>query len=103
MSPASFVEWGAVLAGAVLAAALSSVLTFAAAIGLAATSAWPNSGMAAKLIATLPVFWASTQQIGSPMAGGYVAGRMRSRWPEAGDETEFRDGLHGASFGWLQY
>jgi CHAT domain len=29
------------------------------------------------------------------MAGGYVAGRMRLRWHEAGDETEFRDGLHG--------
>ena len=29
------------------------------------------------------------------MAGGYVAGRMRSRWHEAGHEAEFRDGLHG--------
>ncbi len=93
---ASFVEWGAVLAGAVLAAALSFVLlTFAAAIGLSATSPWPNSGMSAKVIATLAVFWALAQQIGSLMAGGYVAGRMRSRWHEAGDETEFRDGLHG--------
>ena len=30
------------------------------------------------------------------MAGGYVAGSQRvPRWHEAGDETEFRDGLHG--------
>jgi len=36
------------------------------------------------------------QQIGSVMAGGYVAGRMRSRWHEKGHEAEFRDGLHGA-------
>jgi hypothetical protein len=36
------------------------------------------------------------QQIGSVMAGGYVAGRMRSRWHEGGHEAEFRDGLHGA-------
>jgi hypothetical protein len=94
--PASFVEWGAVLAGAVLAAALSFVLlTFGAAIGLSATSPWPNSGMSVKVIATLAVFWALAQQIGSLMAGGYVAGRMRSRWHEAGDEKEFRDGLHG--------
>jgi hypothetical protein len=35
------------------------------------------------------------QQIGSLMAGGYVAGRMRSRWRETGHEAEFRDGLHG--------
>jgi hypothetical protein len=94
--PASFVEWGAVVAGAVLAAALSFVLlTFGAAIGLSATSPWPNSGLSVKVIATLAVFWALAQQIGSLMAGGYVAGRMRSRWHEAGDETEFRDGLHG--------
>jgi hypothetical protein len=39
--------------------------------------------------------WALAQQIGSLMAGGYVAGCMRSRWHEAGDEREFRDGLHG--------
>jgi len=96
VGPASFVEWGAVLAGAVLAAALSFVLlTFGAAIGLSATSPWPNSGLSVKVIATLAVFWALAQQIGSLMAGGYVAGRMRSRWHEAGDETEFRDGLHG--------
>jgi hypothetical protein len=36
------------------------------------------------------------QQIGSVMVGGYVAGRMRSRWYETGHEAEFRDGLHGA-------
>jgi hypothetical protein len=93
----SFVEWGAVLAGAVLAAAISFVLlTFGAAIGLSATSPWPNSGLSAKVVASLAVFWAMAQQIGSIMLGGYVAGRMRSRWHEPGHEAEFRDGLHGA-------
>jgi hypothetical protein len=29
------------------------------------------------------------------MVGGYVAGRMRSRWHETGHEADFRDGLHG--------
>jgi hypothetical protein len=93
----SFVEWGAVFAGAVLAAALSFVLlTFGAAIGLSATSPWPNSGLSAKVVASIAVFWALAQQIGSIMVGGYVAGRMRSRWHEPGHEAEFRDGLHGA-------
>jgi len=92
----SFVEWSAVLAGAVLAAALSFVfLTFGAAIGLSATSPWPNSGISVKVVASLAIFWALAQQIGSLMAGGYVAGRMRTRWYEAGHEAEFRDGLHG--------
>src|SRR6202521_3648143 len=80
---ASFVEWGAVLAGAVLAAALSFVLlTFGTAIGLSATSPWPNSGLSVRVIASLAVFWAIAQQIWAAMAGGYVAGRMRSRWHE---------------------
>src|SRR6478735_2255621 len=92
----SFVEWGAVLAGAVLAAAISFVLlTFGAAIGLSATSPWPNSGVSAKVIASIAVFWAMAQEIGAFMAGGYVAGRMRSRWHETGHEADFRDGLHG--------
>jgi len=93
----SYVECGAVFAGAVLAAALSFVLlTFGMAIGLSATSPWPGSGLSAKVIASIAVFWAMAQQIGSVMVGGYVAGRMRSRWHETGHEAEFRDGLHGA-------
>jgi hypothetical protein len=97
MAGVSFVEWGAVFAGAVLAAAVSFVLlTFGAAIGLSATSPWPNSGLSVKVIASLAVFWAIAQQIGAAMAGGYVAGRMRARWREATQhEVEFRDGLHG--------
>jgi hypothetical protein len=93
----SYVEWSAVLAGAVLAAALSFVLlTFGAAIGLSATSPWPNSGLPTRLVASLAVFWTMAQQIGAIMVGGYVAGRMRTRWHESGHEAEFRDGLHGA-------
>jgi hypothetical protein len=93
----SFVEWSAVFAGAVLAAALSFVLlTFGTVIGLSTTSPWPNSGLSTSVVASLAVFWTMAQQIGSVMAGGYVAGRMRSRWNEKGHEAEFRDGLHGA-------
>jgi hypothetical protein len=93
----SFVEWGAVLAGAFLAAAISFVLlTFGTAIGLSATSPWPTSGVSGKVLATLAVLWVMMQQIGAFMAGGYVAGRMRARWHEPTQhEVEFRDGLHG--------
>src|SRR5262245_11416091 len=75
------VDWSAVLAGAVWAAALSFVLlTFGTAIGLSATSPWPSSGLPASVIASLAVFWVMAQQIGAFLAGGYVAGRMRSQW-----------------------
>jgi hypothetical protein len=94
----SFVEWSAVFAGAVTAAALSFVfLTFGSAIGLSAASPWPNSGLSSKTLASLAVFWIMAQQIGALIVGGYVAGRLRTRWAEASpDEVEFRDGLHGA-------
>jgi hypothetical protein len=95
---AGYLEWGPIVAGALLAAAISFVLlTFGAAIGLSATSPWPNSGMSAKVIAGVAVFWTLAQQIGAFMAGGYIAGRMRTRWNDAPqDEVDFRDGLHGA-------
>jgi hypothetical protein len=44
----------------------------------------------------LAFFWIMAQQIGTFMAGGYVAGRLRVRLRGAPqDEVEFRDGLHG--------
>jgi hypothetical protein len=94
----AFIEWGPVIAGAVFASALSFVLlTFGMAIGLSATSPWSNSGLSTKLVAALAILWTMAQQIGAFMAGGYIAGRLRTRWRDAGQpETEFRDGLHGA-------
>jgi hypothetical protein len=93
----SFVEWGAVLAGGAMAAAISFVLlSFGSAIGLSFVSPWAGTGASAKVIASLAVFWTMAQQIGAFMVGGYVAGRMRSRWGETTEhEVEFRDGLHG--------
>jgi hypothetical protein len=58
----SFVEWSAVFAGAVLAAALSFVfLTFGAAIGLSATSPWPNTGASARFLAGLALLFTMVQ------------------------------------------
>ena len=93
----SFVEWGAIFAGGAMAAALSFVLlTFGSAIGLSLSSPWHDSGASTKTIASLAAFWTLAQQIGAFLVGGYVAGRMRSRWAEPNpDEVEFRDGLHG--------
>jgi hypothetical protein len=94
---ASYVEWSAVLAGGAMAAALSFVLlTFGAAIGLSAVSPWSSTTASLAVVGSLAIFWTMAHQIGSAMAGGYVAGRMRQRWADAtADEVEFRDGLHG--------
>jgi hypothetical protein len=97
VSDPRFVEWGAVFAGGVMAAAISFVLlTFGTTIGLSFTSQWASAGLSAKAIASLAAFWTMASQIGAAMIGGYVAGRMRSRMGEIAEhEVEFRDGLHG--------
>lgn len=91
----SYLDWGAIIAGAVLAAAISFVLlTAGAAIGLSMISVEKTShGTAAAYAAA---FWAIAVPIGSLLAGGYVAGRMRAAWSEGTEEGDFRDGVHGA-------
>src|ERR1700681_677687 len=92
----SHVEWSPVLAGALVAAALSSVLlTAGAALGLSLISAYPTHSYA-KSAGTIAAAWSLIVTIGSFMLGGYIAGRMRSSWREGGpDEVAFRDGMHG--------
>src|SRR5688572_5428589 len=93
-----YVSWGAAITGALFASALSFVLlTFGSAVGLSMVSPWTSTASSAKWAGALAVFWIVAQQIGSFLAGGYIAGRLRSRWAEAKpDEIEFRDGIHGA-------
>jgi hypothetical protein len=93
----SYVEWGAVLAGAVIAAGFGFVLlTFGAGIGLSLVSPYPGHsyGRAALSIAA---FWALVVPIASFLIGGYITGRLRAPHEGADEaETEFRDGIHGA-------
>jgi hypothetical protein len=92
----SYVEWGAVFAGALAASAISFVLlTAGASIGLSLIS--PYAGQSySKTAASVAVFWSVAAPILAFLVGGYIAGRMRSAW-EAGssDEVQFRDGMHG--------
>ena len=90
------VEWGPVFAGALAAAALSSVLLAAAAsIGLSLISAYPGHSYG-KTAGTLAAFCSLIVVIGSFLLGGYIAGRLRSPWGEGrADEVAFRDGMHG--------
>ena len=95
--PSSYVEWAPIIAGAVLASAISFVLlTAGAAIGLSMVSVHADKSYGSAA-AYLGAFWAIAVPIGSLLAGGYVAGRMRSAWGSPGsDEVQFRDGIHGA-------
>ena len=95
------VSWGAILAGAFAAAALSFILlSIGTAFGLSVASPWDFTGReAAEAAATAGVgaaiFLIVIHAI-SLGVGGYLAGRLRPKATGArGDETYFRDTAHG--------
>ncbi len=95
--PKSYVDWAAIIAGAILASAISVVLfQFGAAIGLSAANAMTETGLRSALSAWASGIWIVWVTLVSAMAGGYLAGRMRPRMGDASEhEVEMRDGAHG--------
>jgi hypothetical protein len=91
----SGVSWGAILAGAAAATALSLVLyLLGSGLGLSAASPWSdNSGVAFGIGAIL---WLTLTQLAASAIGGYMAGRLRTKWASLHtDEVYFRDTAHG--------
>src|SRR3982750_4272081 len=93
----SYVDWAAVIAGIVLASAISLVLlTFGSAGGLGFTKFRSFSNTAPIWAAIAAASWLLWVQISSFMAGGYLTGRMRRRFHDATEhESDVRDGAHG--------
>src|SRR5215207_6321150 len=97
-TPARYVEWTPVIAGAIAAAALSFVLfTFGSSLGIALASSSPSWRDASVALAVLSGLYLVLVTIASFGFGGYIAGRLRSRWAASTDtdEVEFRDSIHG--------
>src|SRR3546814_3872917 len=96
-SGASYVEWSAVIAGAILAMAISVLLLqFGSAIGLAVAAPLRGEGMDPAWRTIAIGVWLLWVQLLASLSGGYLAGRMRA--PVIGStphEMEFRDGVHG--------
>jgi hypothetical protein len=93
-----FLNWPAVIAGAILAAALSLVLiAFGSAIGLSVASTAPTWRDTSASVAVLSGLYLLLTAIVGFGFGGYVAGRLRTRWTSTlhNDFVEFRDGTHG--------
>jgi hypothetical protein len=93
----SYVEWAAIFAGAVVAAAISTIMTaFGAALGLSAASPLSGSSLSGPAWATATALWVLWIAVSSFVAGGYLAGRMRRRIHDASEhESDIRDGAHG--------
>jgi hypothetical protein len=94
--PLSYIHWGPVIAGAIVAAAVWSVLmAFAAAVGMMIASPSPTWRDTSVWLALLSGLLIIVVTAGSYALGGYIAGRVRSSWKADPDEVEFRDGAHG--------
>lgn len=94
---ASYVDWPAIIAGIVVASAISLVLiSFGSAIGLNFIDFNAREGAAPILIGIGAASWFLWVQISSFMAGGYLTGRLRRRnFDATEDESDMRDGAHG--------
>jgi hypothetical protein len=93
----SGVSWGVVSAGAFATAALSlCLLALGTGVGLSSMSPWSNSGATASAIGWGAIAWLVLVQILSSALGGYLAGRLRTKWVSLHtDEVYFRDTAHG--------
>ena len=96
-SSVSAVAWGPVLGGAFAALAMTLLLlTLGSGIGLSSTSAWSNSGVAATTFTIGAAIWLIIVQWLSSAFGGYLTGRLRTKWANMHtDEVFFRDTAHG--------
>ena len=91
------VSWGAVLAGAFVAAALALILlVLGSGLGFSAASPWANEGASAKALGIGAIVWLVFVHLASSAIGGYMAGRLRTRWTDVHtNEVYFRDTAHG--------
>jgi hypothetical protein len=93
----SGVSWAAVIGGGFVTAALSLILlALGTGLGLSSVSPWSNVGASTATIGTAAILWLILMQIISSSMGGYLAGRLRTKWASIHtDEVFFRDTAHG--------
>src|SRR5664279_5512573 len=94
---ASAVSWGAIVAGGAAMAALSLILLIlGTGLGLSSVSPWAQNGIGAATFGVSTILWISLTQVLASGMGGYLAGRLRTKWVAVHtDEVYFRDTAHG--------
>lgn len=96
--PVSAVSWPAIIAGGLVAAAMTLLLlALGAGIGFSVVSPWsgPPDITTTKAATVAGIYMAVTAVMASAL-GGYLAGRLRVRWAQVPrDEVWFRDTAHG--------
>ncbi len=89
-------SWAAIFGGAVTAAAVSLVLVaLGSALGLSAISPW-SGGASATTFTVMTAIWLIVTQWVAAGFGGYLTGRLRTKWVATHThEVFFRDTAHG--------
>ena len=93
----SAASWPAIIGGAFVATAVTLVLlALGSGLGFASLSPWPSEGVSGMTFAVTAAIWLIMTQWIAAGVGGYIAGRLRTRW--LGTHTHevfFRDTAHG--------
>ena len=95
----SAASWPSIVAGAFVAAASTVILVaLGSGIGFASISPWPDRGVSVTSFAVTTAIWLIVTQWVSAALGGYIAGRLRTRWMGThSHEVFFRDTAHEAT------
>ncbi len=93
----SGISWAAVAAGAFAIAALALILLMlGVGLGLSSISPWAPAGPSLRAIGAAAIVWLILTQALASAMGGYLAGRLRTKWASIhSDEVYFRDTAHG--------
>jgi hypothetical protein len=96
-STQSAVSWAAIIGGAVVAAAVSLILVaLGSALGLSSISPWAGAGASATTFTVMTAIWLIITQWVASGFGGYLTGRLRTKWVATHThEVFFRDTAHG--------
>ena len=96
-SSSSAMSWGPVIAGALVAAAISLLLLLlGTGLGFAMVSPWASLSASAMTLGVSAAVWLIVVQWLSAGVGGYVTGRLRTKWVGVHThEVGFRDTAHG--------
>jgi hypothetical protein len=89
--------WGPVIGGAVAASGITIILLLlGSGLGLTMVSPWGGEGASFTTVSVTAAIWFVVVQWLSSALGGYLSGRLRTKWAGVHtDEVFFRDTAHG--------
>ncbi|NEI73219.1 hypothetical protein GR212_27060 [Rhizobium lusitanum] len=91
------IVWGPIIGGGLAATGITLILLLlGSGVGLTMVSPWSGQSSSATTIGVTAAIWLVVVQWLSSAIGGYLTGRLRTKWVEVhSDEVFFRDTAHG--------